>query len=210
MTSLTAFLTGFVATFLGTLPFGPINLSVVDTTIKDSFRAALILSIAAALVEIVMSFIAVHCSVAINQVLENGSWVKIAAIALFIGLGLFFFFKRESKKGEEKDPKKTNPFWKGLIIALLNPQAIPFWIFVLTYLSMSHIIELNTSATQISVILTFLVGVAFGKLAALLLFALLSKLISKRSAFLGQWMNKIIGSILLAIGLFQGIQLIAG
>ena len=45
------FLLSMLASIVGTLPFGPINLSVVDTTINRSWRAAFHFSVAAALVE---------------------------------------------------------------------------------------------------------------------------------------------------------------
>lgn len=51
-------LIGWLASFTGTLPLGPINLSVVEVTVNRSFRAAIWLSVAAALVEIFQSLLA--------------------------------------------------------------------------------------------------------------------------------------------------------
>ncbi|MEN0002696.1 MAG: LysE family transporter [Bacteroidota bacterium] len=202
-----AFFIGTLATFIGTLPFGPINLSVVDTTLRKNLGAALWMALAAAIIEIVMAFIALHCSIYITMLLGESQWTKIGAILLFVVLGLFFFFKKPSAQSStEQSPKKGNDFWKGLGIAAINPQAIPFWIFVLTYLQTAQMIELSTQE-RLVVVLAFLFGVAVGKFGALALFGLLSQAIKSRATAASKWMNKIIGGILLLIGLGQALTL---
>ena len=208
LTPVLSFIIGLIASFLGALPFGPINLSVVDTTVRKSLQAGLWLALAAALVEILQSFVAVHCSMWISQAIQASPWVKIAAFILFIGLGLFFFFKKGIKK-EKEEQKSGGNFVRGMIISLLNPQAIPFWIFVLTYLEMTQMIEINTQQ-KLHLVLLFLLGVAVGKFLALLGFGLLSKTIRNKTDFINQWMNKIIGTILIIIGIFQGFQIFTG
>lgn len=208
---LTAFAIGWIASFLGTLPFGPINLSVVNTTIKKSFKAGLGVALAAALIEIIQSFIAIHCSMVITHFLSESPFIKVLAIGLFIVLGLFFFFKKNKNQKVSTSKKKSdNSFIQGLAIALFNPQAIPFWIFVLTYLETSRMIHLSIQGEELQSVIFFLIGVSIGKLCALILFGLLSKVISKKSTRITLMMNKIIGSILLVIGLVQAVQLILG
>ena len=60
VSTISVFFIALVASFGGTLPFGPINLSVVNTTINRSFKAALRFSTAAALVEILQALVAVR------------------------------------------------------------------------------------------------------------------------------------------------------
>lgn len=205
LTPLLSFLIGLIASFLGTLPFGPINLSVVDATLRKSLQAALWLAFAAALVEILQSFVALHCSMWISDIVQSSRWVKLGTFILFVGLGLFFFRKKSIEKADSASKKGGN-FLRGLIIALLNPQAIPFWLFVLTYLETAQMIHLDTRQ-QVPYILLFLLGVAMGKFLALLCFGLMSNVIKNRTKFLNQWMNKILGIILLLIGLYQGVQI---
>ena len=201
------FFIGWLASFLGALPFGSINLSVVDTTIKKNLRAGLSFSIAAAVVEILQSFIAVHCNMAISHFFENSTWVPIAIIVLFLGIGLAFMLKKQKPQTPDTNNNKKNSFLKGITIALLNPQALPFWIFVLAYLEKDQMIMI-TLHQGISFIFLFLLGVAIGKFSALAIFSLLSKYISQRSQFLSLWMNKIIGSVLILIGLAQAYQVV--
>lgn len=200
------FLVGWLASFLGTLPFGPINLSVVSRTVKENLKAGLWFAFAAALIEIAQSFIALHCSSYINQYLDSTPWIKWATAGLFVMLGIFFMLKREQPETEmDQSKRKDNNFLAGIIISVLNFQAIPFWIFILTYLDMSHHIRIDTSITLAGVGL-FLVGVSTGKFAALALFGLASQSVKGKVQQLKFWMNRAIGFILLLIGIFQIIS----
>lgn len=201
-----SFTAGFIASFLGTLPFGPINLSVVDTTIKKNLQAGLWFALAAAIVEIGQSFVAIHCSMFITDFLKSSPWLSIGIALLFIVLGILFFFKKSIQNNDPAKKKKGNSFIRGILISIVNIQAIPFWIFVLTYLDTVQMIHLDTGQ-QLNFILLFLVGVALGKFLALLLFGVLSEAISKRTNFLNKWMNKILGGIFIFIGLLQFVQL---
>ncbi|NRB51400.1 MAG: LysE family transporter [Saprospiraceae bacterium] len=196
------FAIGWLASFLGTLPFGPINLSVVSRTVKNSLRAGLWFAFAAALIEIAQSFIALHCSALINQYLDSTPWIKWATAGLFTLLGLVFMLRREKIQEEETAKRKDNNFLAGIIISVINFQAIPFWIFILTYLDMSHHVRIDTNLSLGGIAL-FLLGVSTGKFAALTLFGLVSQSVKNRVHQLKFWMNKVIGFILLLIGIFQ-------
>jgi threonine/homoserine/homoserine lactone efflux protein len=91
------------------------------------------------------------------------------------------------------------------MVSIANPQAIPFWIFILTFLKSAEYLDISDHPPLFFLCL-FLSGVACGKLLTLLFYAFLSQLIIRRAAFVSQWMNKIIGVILMGIGLFQGFK----
>ncbi len=189
--------------YLGTMPFGPINLSVVDTAIRRSFRSAFFFSLAAAIVEIPQSLVALHFGLTVSKVVE-GSWIaKVLAVLIFVGMGAMFFLKKPKEEG--KEPMNQGDFLHGFLIAIMNPQAIPFWVVVLTYLKTSRQLPLSTHMA-LQFIVAFLLGVGFGKLLALLTYAKMSQIIVSRLSFVGLWMNKIIGSILIALGLLHGLR----
>ena len=139
-----------------------------------------------------------------GRMLVDNPWVKIGAIVLFMTLGLFFFLKK-NKEQQSANLSRRGDFLKGLLISFLNPQAIPFWIFVLTYLDSSQIIHIDHTIS-LRLMVAFLLGVSAGKFLALLLYGGLSKVIARRSQYFAKWMNKIIGLILIGIGLFQMVQ----
>lgn len=205
------FFLGVIISFLGTLPLGPINLSVVDTTLKSGTKPALFLSIAASLIEILMVFIAVWCSVAFTDLLSFSDWTKWVAVLVLIGLGLFFWLQpnrtKEVKTENGKDSnlkENRNAFFKGILLALLNPQAVPFWFFVLASLNSAKVIDLSFQKDTL-LLWSFLMGTAMGKFLSLWLFAVMSRLVEKRAAYFSPYINKGIGGILILIG---GIQLI--
>ncbi|MBK7474534.1 MAG: LysE family transporter [Haliscomenobacter sp.] len=202
-TPLLVFFLVFIIGYLGTMPFGPINLSVIDTAISRSFRSAFFFSLAAAMVEVPQSLVALHFGLSVSRWIEE-SWIaKMLAVLVFVGMGAMFFLK----KPQEEDKKSTaqGDFLHGIFIAVINPQAIPFWVVVLAYLKTAQHLTLSTHMA-LQLILAFLLGVGFGKLFALLTYARLSQIIVARLSFVGLWMNKIIGSILIALGLLHGLR----
>jgi threonine/homoserine/homoserine lactone efflux protein len=199
------FFLSMLASIAGTLPFGPINLSVVDTTINRSWRAAFHFSIAAALIEIPQSFIAIRFNPTVQQLLQHNVWVKSFVVVFFVGIGLVFFLRKPINEGEKKAKSKNNDFINGLLVSIANPQAIPFWIFILAFLKSAEYLDISDHPPLYFLCL-FLSGVACGKLLTLLFYAFLSQLIVRKAAFISQWMNKIIGVILMGIGLVQGMR----
>ncbi|NJN28002.1 MAG: LysE family transporter [Cyclobacteriaceae bacterium] len=195
------FLFGLLGSFLGGVAFGPINLSVVDITLKRNLSAALRFSLAAALVEIAQAAIAVLFGKIISRKIAEIPELKLIIIAFFIALGLYFMFKRDSPQAEASGSAKKSNFLNGLIVAILNPQAIPYWIFVLAYLKSNHLLYLNSWH-----FLLFLIGVSLGKFIVLGLYGYLSEHIKKHTHHLNEYVSKGIGALLLAVGLVQCIQ----
>jgi threonine/homoserine/homoserine lactone efflux protein len=197
---------GLLASFIGTLPFGPINLSVVDTTINRGFRSAVQLSLAAALVEIPQSLIALKFNPFVQHLLTGNVYVKIASVILFLGMGLFFLYRKPASDTNISDSqKKKSNFLQGFLVAIANPQAIPFWIFVLSFLKSSQHLDLSKHI-GLQLLGVFMLGVGSGKLLALLGYAKLGQLVIYRVAAINQLMNKIIGGILIGLGLLQGVH----
>lgn len=195
------FLYGLLGSFLGGVAFGPINLSVVDLTLKKSMRSARQFCVAAALVEIFQATIAILFGKLISRKIEEFPELKLLVIIFFVVLGLYFIFKQDKPKAElSKDGKRSN-FLNGFIIAILNPQVIPYWIFVLAYLKSAQVLYLKSWHLVI-----FLVGVTIGKFLILSLYSYLSEYIKKHTANLNEYVSKAIGGILLVVGLAQAIK----
>ncbi len=202
------FFLGATLSFLGTIPLGPINLSVVDATIKYHIRAAFWMAGGAALVEICNSFIALYCNTYISQVIDKGIWTRLVTAIFFLIFGLIIFFKKNRSGANEEVVQKSNHhFLKGIGVALLNLQAIPFWIYIFATLKSLHPGGFGPQMA-ISEICWLLMGVASGKFMALIGFGWLSQLIKQRANSIQGYMNKIIGCILIIIGVVQAFRAI--
>ena len=198
---------GFLGSFIGTIPFGPINLSVVDTTLKDGMRAAMVFALAAAIIEFIYSYISLSCYWTLNAQIESNKWVPIIVAIIFLLGGLYFFFKKGRGSKEVEEPPKRSNFIKGLIISVLNPQAVPYWIFVISFYQMRDYISMSTTQ-NLQIILFFVSGAFIGKIACLAAFAYLSKIIAHRISRISLLMDKIIGVVLFIIGISQFVKIL--
>jgi threonine/homoserine/homoserine lactone efflux protein len=195
------FLFGFIGSFLGGVAFGPINLSVVELTLRRDIRSATRFIIAAASVEIIQAYVAILFGKLIARSIEEIPEFKLFVIAFFFIIGLYFFFKKEKPAEETPASGGRSNFINGFIVAILNPQAIPYWIFVLAYLKSSNAIHLESWNFAL-----FLVGAYGGKFIILTLYCHLSEYIKKRVANLDMYVSKGIGGLLIVVGFIQAIN----
>ena len=195
------FIFGLFGSFLGGVAFGPINLSVVDLTLKKSVRSAIRFCVAAALVEIIQATIAILFGKMISRKIEEFPELKLLVIIFFVILGLYFIFKKDVPESEIKTDSKKSSFFNGFIVAIFNPQTIPYWIFVLAYLKSAQVLYLKSWY-----LLIFLAGVSIGKFIILSLYSYLSEYIKRHTANLNDYVSKAIGGLLLAAGLVQAVK----
>ena len=190
---------GLLACFIGTIPFGPINLTVVKTTVDYDRRRGTEVALAASIVEIFEALVAISFGMVISAYLESNLIIKLVIAITFIGLALFVFTRKSNPSLSEKNENQQSFFNKGLLIAALNPQAIPFWIFALAAISQYFVFE------YVGIYLaSFLVGVFLGKLMALFGFVVASEYLKNHLQESSQWVNRLLAGILLFIGITQG------
>jgi len=195
------FLFGFIGGFLGGLAFGPINLSVIDITLKKGIRVAISFCAAAAMAELIHSSVALLFGKIISKKIDELPELKLLVIIFFLIIGAYFILKKDKKKVDVSRNSKRSYFLNGFIVAILNPQTIPYWIFVLAYLKSANLIDLKSWY-----ILLFLVGATVGKFFILSTYAYLSKYIENRTNNLRAFVSKAIGGLLLMVGVFQAIK----
>lgn len=198
---LVTFFIGLIVTFLGTIPFGPINLAVVNITLKKGFQHGLRFSIGASFVELAEVALAIAFGSVIQSLLTENIVVQILIITIFIIVGLYYLFSIPRPVLKTRIKIKVSPFLRGVLVSVANPQAIPFWIFLLTFISQYY--ELNFSGISL---LLFFLGVFGGKLGALVLFAYLSKFLRPKLELSCKIINKTLGVILILIGLVQAFK----
>lgn len=192
------FLIALLATFLGAIPFGPINLAVVNITLKKGFQEGFQFSLGASLVEIGEVALAIAFGSVIQSLLSENIGLQILIIVVFIVVGFYYLFSIPRPVLKSRVKIKVSPFFKGVMVAIANPQAIPFWIFLFTFIS--QYFELNFAGFGL---LLIYLGVFLGKLGALSLFAYSSKFLRPKLELSCKIINKTLGVILVLIGLAQ-------
>jgi len=191
--------------FAGSLSFSPINLCVVDTTVRHNLRAGLWFSAAATLIEGLHAYIAIYFGEMYPEFLRQYPWIHLVILVFFVVLGISFLLRNPAPPEASSNKGQGKHFLQGFFIALMNPQGIPYWILVLAYLQSAQWFEIDSNVQQ-SGLMLFLTGVMLGKFGALALFGMLSNVINSKTALLQQWTDKITGGILIVLGVLQAFQ----
>lgn len=190
---------GLVVSFLGSIPLGTVNLAVVQTTINSNFRAGFYFALGATIIELIYSAIAIKfIAVLLNNAHVELS-IQIISIPAFLILGIFYYRKQNSSREVEIRNKKS--FYNGLLIGLVNPLQIPFWIAYGSYLLSNEWIRNEDSLLNM-----FIAGISVGTLLVLTLIALVSKKIIGRLDLQTNTVNKGIGVILFLLTAYQAVR----
>ena len=198
--------TGFAASTLGALPPGAVNLSVVYTTLNRGAKFTIPIILAAAVGEIVLSFFALHCTMTVEEYIEQNIYVQYLIAGLLIVAGLFLFFQKTKVKKPDQ-LKRNNGFLKGLLLAILNPPVLVYWLVAFAFIS-SNGLMVNMSLIELTLI--FFAGVFVGKIFTLWLYLQLSKRIAAKASHLTQKLNKWIAILLVVLGVIQLVKLLIG
>lgn len=193
------FIFGLTACFIGALPLGAINLSVVSLTVNNSYQHGIRFAFGASLVEIGEALIAVLFGRLIGRFFEEHTEIPYLIAAVFFGVGIYFFLRKTSPKLNGEGSQHSNSFLRGLFVAFINPLAIPFWLFALAFIA-PHQIEPGVT------LYIFLTGVFIGKLVALYAFAKTSGYLKKHLAKSCNTIDYIMGVVFISIGLLQVIK----
>ena len=190
------FLFGVIACIIGAMPFGLVNLSVVDICVKKSEKDALSFSFGASFIEILFALAAIIAGQKLNQLIEGNKLIELGIVLVLISSGVYFFTK---KYKENYRPKYEVPFlFKGMLFNLISIQVLLYWFLAVTYLKSNGNIEFS-----IHCVIGFILGVGFGKMLTLLFYRIISKQIKKRAANISQKINFIIGGLLIIVAMFQ-------
>jgi threonine/homoserine/homoserine lactone efflux protein len=198
---LRVFLIGALASFLGSIPPGTLNILVLQLGLENKLRAALRFALAVAIVEYPYAWVAVAFEGWITNspvVQEN---FKLTAASVMVVLGLWGLWTAR-KPSQVSVKLQERGFSRGLILSLLNPQAIPWWIAVIAYLKSEGWITLDTTARLHAFVLGTTVGV-------MLLLSLLAFGAQRVSGFVKH--NRLIviipNAILLALGVITFLRI---
>lgn len=194
------FLFAFAFSFVGSIPPGTINLTVLQLGLDHKIKIALRLSVAAALVEYPYAWLAVVFEKMITSspvILDN---FKLITAVVMIVFGTLNILSARKPTGFAQKFQQSG-FRRGLVLGILNPMAMPFWIAITAYLNIQGWISISTDGQLHS----YLAGVSLGAFALLILLAYLAKRMV--SVFQSSSKVKFIpGVVLLALGLYAFIE----
>lgn len=200
MVALINFSVSLFFSFIGTIPPGTLNLNILQLGLDKKIKIAWRFAMAAALIEYPYAWLAVKFEQLITSsplIVENIHMITAIVMTL---LGIFNLWSAR-KPSAFSEKFNNSGFRRGLILGVLNPLALPFWVGTTAYLNSQKWIDLTTPLG----LHAYLLGVSVG---ALTLFALVAYLAKKVvSQFQHSSLLKLIpGVILIGLGLYAFIQ----
>lgn len=196
MSLLTTFLIAFIFSFLGSIPPGTLNLTMLRLGLEQKMNIAWRFAIAAALVEYPYAWLALVFEDWITSsptVINN---FRLIGAIVMITLGILAI-RSASKPVKQVETVRESGFRKGLLLGILNPLALPFWIGITAYLKSQDWITLSTAWETHA----YLLGISLGAFVLLILVSRLAHTVS--TAFTTQGKVKFIpGVLLLILGIY--------
>jgi threonine/homoserine/homoserine lactone efflux protein len=194
------FLIGFAFSFLGSIPPGTLNLTMLRLGMEQKMDVAFRFAIAAALIEYPYAWVALLFEDWLTSspvIIHN--FALISALVMIV-LGVLTLRSATGAK-PKAEPVYESGFRKGLLLSILNPLAMPFWIGITAYLKSQGWIYLSSPAEVHS----YLIGITLGAFSLLMLVGYLA---SKASlTFSGSGRVKFVpGAILLLLGLYAFVR----
>lgn len=169
------FFIGIIANFIGYIPPGNINLTLVQITINRGAKQALQFIIAFSCVEFFFTFVVMNGAKWLSQQVRLDTLIDWVMVVLFTILGTIAWLNRN------KPPKTTYSehasIKYGILLGFLNPMQIPFWMVTGTYLITHEWIEESVPA-----LIIFSIGSACGSFLALFLYAKFARFLQSRFA----------------------------
>ncbi len=165
----------FLISFAGSVHPGPVNLSVVQATLRRGLSAGLWLAAGGCVPEIGYGLLAVQGVNFFEQVPGLFNALRVAIVPVLLGLGVLTIFRRTRRPSTSRLERETgtggrDSFSRGLVLSLLNPQLLPFWMVILVSYHGYPMLRVSTLAQQVA----FVTGTSLGAFGILYVYARLT------------------------------------
>lgn len=148
-------LIGFIASFIGVIPPGLLNLSAAKIKVQEGSSRAYLFSAGVAFTVILQTLIGLTFAHYLNKrpdIIEVLKWI---AVGVFILLSVYFlFFAKDSRVKIPKEDRNShaNRFFAGILLAIVNLFPLPYWIYIGITFSNLNYLDLSTSMLVLSAI----------------------------------------------------------
>lgn len=197
MAYLKVFLMGFIFSYVGSIPPGTLNISILRLSLEGKLNTALRFAVAVAVVEYPYAWIAVQFQYWLTSspiVVEN--FQLVSAIVMTV-IGIFYLLP--ATKAPNSAAKKFNEsgFRRGMLLSVLNPMVIIYWMGFTAYLQAQGWIDLSTNGLTHAYVL----GASLGALALLIGLAFYAQRLAPYAKD-NRWVRLTPAIVLLSLGLY--------
>lgn len=184
---------GFIASAIGVVPPGLLNMTAVKVGLNEGKTRALVFAAGATLILAIQGYLALLFARFLDRNPEIIIMLREGGLAIFTGLTVYFFFIAKPavpKKSEVKFHSKRNRFFLGMLLSALNFFTIPFYVFVSLTLASYNVFSFNQPF-----LLIFVLGIALGAFFGFYCFITFFRRMEHKTLFIIKNMNYIIGSV---------------
>ena len=199
-TLLMNFATGLLVSFLGTLPLGVLNITIMRVSLLQGLRSALQFALACALVELVYSYLSVELTQSLVAYPALKPLTEVVAAVTLLGMGVYYIRKQSTPM---TDQRTIRPFYLGALLSVVNVVAFPFWILYTTLLQAKGYVGIMSD----SFIGLYVVGISLGTMAGLLPFIFGSRYLSRWVMVHQHRLDRMIGVLFVVLSLCQTVTL---
>lgn len=197
------FLIGVVVNFIGYVPLGNVNLTVVQLTINRGVKAAMYFIVSFSIVEFFFTYTIMYFADWFASQQRLLYWLDWILIFVFLLLGFLSWFN--TQKTKNVDYSLNDSIKYGIILGIVNPMQIPFWMIGGTYMISKGWIEIGHGALAV-----FSLGSAVGSFLCLFGFSRFSKYLNERFAFSSKIINRSIAVVFFALAAYHIIKMAIG
>jgi len=194
------FFIGLIANFVGYIPPGNINLSLMQLTINRGLKQALQFITAFSCVEFFFTFFIMHAAKWLSAQVKLDTIIDWVMVVLFGVLGTITWIHRKTPP-ESKNYSEHDSIKYGILLGFLNPMQIPFWMITGTYLITHEWIDTGKLDLVI-----FSIGSAAGAFLCLFLYAKFADFIQKRFALSNKFINTGIAILFFAFAAYHVVK----
>ena len=199
---LTTFLVGLAVNFAGYVPFGNVNLTVVQLTINRGIRDAMYFIVSFSIVEFFFTYGIMYFADWFAGQTNLMYWLDWVLILIFLVLSYSSWNNSQKEKYVNYSHRESIKY--GVILGFLNPMQIPFWMILGTYLISHNWILVGNGALAL-----FSLGSSLGSFLCLLGFAKFSKYLHEKFAFSSRVINRSIASIFFVLAIIHVVKMIS-
>lgn len=193
------FFIGLIVNFIGYIPPGNINLTLVQITINRGLKQALQFIVAFACVEFFFTYFIMNAAEWLSAQVNLDVVIDWVMVVLFGVLGTITWMQRN--KPPETNYSERDSIKYGILLGFLNPMQIPFWLITGTYLITHQWIVIS----RIDLVI-FSIGAAAGAFLCLFLYAKFAAYIQSKFALSTRIINISIAVLFFAFAAYHVVK----
>ncbi|MCU0338385.1 MAG: LysE family transporter [Spirosomaceae bacterium] len=178
------FVVAALVSFAGSLQLGPVNLTVIQQVLQRHLRAGVWVALGGCLPEMLYATAAVKAGQWLENHRDIWQFIEWGSVPLLLLIGIVTYratpknstpsptlplsgegseTQRISKVATKSSSTIPSPFWRGMMMGMLNPQLFPFWLLVLVQFNSYAALRVQSPVEQGA----FVVGTSVGALGLL-------------------------------------------